>query len=256
MSKRHKFVITSLVLSLGFLGITLLDNEYRIGGIFGLSLISILLFVWTLKEGLGKNAALITLVLPPLFTLGVGLFWFLLPSTLYARLPVIVLYGVGMYVTALSANVMSVSVYKKIALARAAKGVSFVLTLFTSFLLYDAVLSLRSGIVLSTFLIFTASFLLYLQGLWISRMSRNIGREVVLYSAVFSYVTAGVGALIYFWPVSVVVGSLFLTVAMYVLLGLGQAKLEGRLFKATVNEYLVVGVVVFLLMLISTSWHG
>ena len=243
-------------MSLGFFGITFLENEYRIAGISGLSFVSIVLFWWTLREALGKNATLLTLVLPPLFTFGVGLFWFLLPSTFYARLPVIVLYGVGVYVTALTSNVFAVSVHKKIALARAAKGVSFVLTLFTSFLLYDAVLSLRSGILSSTLLLFVASFPIYLQGLWVSKITKNINRELIMYSAIFSYATAAGGSLLYFWPVTVVVGSLFLTVAVYVLLGLGQAKLEGRLFRATVNEYLVVGILVFLIMFLSTSWHG
>jgi hypothetical protein len=256
LSKRNKFVITSLLLSLGFFGITLLENEYRVSGISGLSLASIFLFFWVLREGLGKNATLLTLILPPLFTLGVGLFWFLLPSTLYARLPVILLYGVGVYVAELTSNVFSVSVHKKIALARAAKGVSFVLTLFTSFLLYDAVLSLRLGVFMSTLLLFAASFPLYLQGLWVSKITKNISRELIMHSVVYSYVTATGGALLYFWPVTVVVGSLFLTVGVYVLLGLGQAKLEGRLFKQTINEYLVVGVIVFMLMLLSTSWHG
>lgn len=256
LSKRHKFLITSAILSLGFFGITLLENEQRIAGISGLSLLSIVLFFWTLHEGIGKNATLLTLLLPPLFTLGVGLFWFLLPSTIYARLPVIFLYGVGVYVSALTSNVFTVSVHKKIALARAAKGVSFVLTLFTAFLLYDAILSLRSDILPSTLMLFVSSFPIYLQGLWVSKITKEISREIINYSVVFAYITAAAGALLYFWPVTVVVGSLFLTVAVYVLLGLGQSKLEGRLFKATVNEYLIVGILVFAIMLISTSWRG
>jgi hypothetical protein len=79
---------------------------------------------------------------------------------------------------------------------------------------------------------------------------------MLTHALAFSYVLGTGGMMLYFWPVSVVVGSLFLTVAVYVLLGLGQAKIEGRLFKQTVYEYLTVGIVVFLLMLLSTSWKG
>ncbi len=57
-----------------------------------------------------------------------------------------------------------------------------------------------------------------------------------------------------FLPVTVVVGSLFMTVAMYMLLGLGQAKLESRLFSQTVREYLVVGTLVFIGMFLATHW--
>lgn len=256
MSKRHKFLLTSFLLSLGFFGITFLENGNRLLGIAVLSLVSIALFFWTLKEGIGLNATLLCLILPPLYTLGVGLFWFLLPSTLYARLPIIVLYGIGLYSIALTSNVLSVSVLRKIALARAAKGVSFVLTLFTLFLLYDAVLSLKVNIIVTSAAVFVVSFPLFLQGLWVSRITRDVGREVLVYSAVFSYIVGGMALLIYFWPVSVVVGSLFLTVGVYVLLGLGQAKIEGRLFRQTITEYLAVGGLVFLVMLFSTNWHG
>ena len=61
---------------------------------------------------------------------------------------------------------------------------------------------------------------------------------------------------LYFWPVTVVVGSLFLTIAVYMLLGLGQAKIEGRLFSQTVREYLIVGVLVFIGMFFATRWGG
>jgi hypothetical protein len=238
------------------MGITFLGNEDRLIGIALLTFGSIALFVWMLKEGLNWDATLLTLIMPPLFTLGVGLFWFLLPSTFYARLPVIALYGIGIYSIALTANVLSVSVLKKIALARAAKGVSFVLTLFTLFLLYDAVLSIKTSVVVSSLVIYLSSFFMFVQGLWVSRITKYVGREVALYSAIFSYIVSGIWFLLFFWPVTVVVGSLFLTVTVYMLLGLGQARIEGRLFRTTVNEYLIVGVAVFLVMMLTTSWHG
>lgn len=256
MTKRHKSVITSLLMSFGFYAITSLESENRVLGISLLSLAIVPFFFWTLRDVLKKNATILTLILPPAFTLGVGLFWFLLPSTFYAKLPILILYGVGVYVMALTANIFAVSVQKKIALARAAKGVSFVLTLFVSFLLYDAVLSLRTTLLMSSFLLFLASFPLFLQGLWASKITAEIERELLQYSLVLSYLVGVGGVMLYFWPVTVVVGSLFLTVGVYVLLGLGQAKLEGRLFKTTVNEYIIIGILVFIVMFLSTSWRG
>lgn len=256
MSKRHKFVLTSLLLALGFMGITFLANENRLIGISVLSVISLIFFAWTEHEGMGKDATVLTLFIPPLFTFGVGLFWFLLPSTFYARLPVIALYGVGMYAMALTSNIFIVSVQKKIALARAARGVSFVLTLFTAFLLYDAVLSLRDQLWQNILFVGLVSVPLFLHGLWVSKLTKHVSRKMIIYSTAFSYAVAMGAMMLYFWPVSVVVGSLFLTVAVYVLLGLGQAKLEGRLFKQTMYEYLTVGVAVFILMVLFTSWKG
>lgn len=256
MTKRRKFLITSLFLALGFAGINFLDNQYRFIAIGVLTLLTLVLFVWSLWEGLGRDATLLTLVLPTTFTLGVGLFWFLLPSSIYARIPVILLYGFGIYALCLTANIFTVSATRTIALVRAAKGVGFVLTLLTLFLVYDAILSIKAPIWLTSSLIFVSSIGLFMQGLWMSILDTAISKQLFSYALLFSLGVGEISLLLYFWPVTVVVGSLFLTIAVYVLLGLGQASLEGRLFKATLREYLTVGLVVFLAMFFATRWGG
>jgi len=256
MTKRQKFVFTSFLLTSGFIGISFLEGQNRFLGIFLLTLLTVILFAWSLREGLGKNATLLVLILPGLFTLGVGLFWFLLPSALYARIPILILYALGIYSLSLTKNIFTVSAIRTIALSRAAKGVGFVLTLFTSFLLFDAILSLRTNLFLNLVVIFLVSFPLFLQGLWTSVLTRNFFRDLLLFSAVFAYCLASTSLLLYFWPVTVIVGSIFLTVGVYVLLGLGQARLEERLFRQTVREYVLVGVLVFMAMILLTNWRG
>lgn len=256
MSKRRKFIITSLALSLGFLIINFLDNTYRFWFIGALTILTILLFVWSLIEGLSFDATLLTLILPGLFTLGVGLFWFLLPSTIFARIPIVALYGAGIYALCSTANIYTVSAVRAIALARAAKGVGFVLTLVTAFLIFDAIMSLRAPIWLNVPLVAISSFPVFLQGLWVSSLEKKLERTILVDAALFSLGMGEISFLLYFWPVTVVVGSIFLTIGMYMLLGLGQAKAEGRLFKATVREYLTIGIVVFIAMLFAPRWGG
>jgi hypothetical protein len=256
MTKRRKVVISSALLTLGLAGVILLRNEWRIYGIILTSLASIPLYYWSLSDVLQRNATLLTLVLPPLFTLGAGLFWFLLPSSVLTMLPILVLHGLGHYAISLTANIFAVSTVRTIALSRAASGVGFVLTLFVSFLLYNAALSLRTSPELSATLVFVSSVPLFLQGLWTSELSFHITKKMALYTLVFSYGVAILSVLLQFWPVSLIVGSLFLTIAVYVLLGLGQSQLEGRLFSRTVKEYLYIGLGVFLAMLLVTNWRG
>lgn len=256
MTKRRKFVITALTLSLGFLLVNFLDNQYRFWFIGGLTILTELLFVWSLVEGLSFDATLLTLILPGLFTLGVGLFWFLLPTTIFARIPIVILYGLGIYAMCSTSNIYTVSAIRAIALARAAKGVGFVLTLLTSFLIFDAILSLRSPIWITVPLIAVSSFPIYLQGLWASSLEKRLEKDILIYALLFSLGMGEVSLLLYFWPVTVVVGSIFLTIGMYMLLGLGQANKEGRLFKATIREYLTIGIVVFIAMLFAPRWGG
>ena len=254
MSKRTRFVITSLVLSLGFVGVQFLNDQNRFWAIGILGVLTFALFLWSLFENLGRNMTLLTLVLPVMYTLGVGFFWFLLPANIYARIPIVLFYGLGIYVLCLTANIYSVASVRTIALLRAARGVGFVLTLIASFLVFDAILSVRTEIYYLIPAVFILSFPLYLQGFWSMVLEKESSKELFTLSAISSLLTAELAAVLYFWPVTIVVGSLFLTASFYMLLGLGQSKLEGRLFKSTIREHLVVGILIFIAMTIATHW--
>jgi hypothetical protein len=254
MSKRRRFVITSLLLSLGFVAVQFLNDQNRFWAIGVLGVLTIILFYWSLFESLGHNMTLLTLILPTIFTLGVGVFWFLIPANIYARIPIVIFYAAGIYVLALTANIYSVAAARTIALLRAARGVGFVLTLLTSFLVFDAILSLKSEIYVLLPLVFTISFPLYFQGFWSMTLDTVFSKDLVILSIVSSLLTTEFAAALFFWPVTIVVGSIFLTVTFYLLLGLGQAKLDGRLFISTVREYLTVGVLIFIAMFFATHW--
>src|SRR3990172_4980854 len=118
MSKRRKFILTSVVLSLGFVGLQLVPDSYRFLSIALLGILTLILFFWSLREGLGFNMTLATLILPFFFTLSVGFFWFLLPSSLFTRIPIVVLFGLGVYALCLTANIFTVSAIRTIALLR------------------------------------------------------------------------------------------------------------------------------------------
>jgi hypothetical protein len=89
-----------------------------------------------LREGIDGIEWLTVLTLPPLYTAGVGLFYFLLPVRWLTRLPVAMAYGLGMYVLLLTENIFSVASIRTIQLLRAAQAVGFLLTLVTGFFLY------------------------------------------------------------------------------------------------------------------------
>ena len=254
MSKRRRFVITSLLLSLGFVAVQFLNDQNRFWAIGVLGVLTIILFYWSLFESLGHNMTLLTLILPTIFTLGVGVFWFLIPANIYARIPIVIFYAAGIYVLALTANIYSVAAARTIALLRAARGVGFVLTLLTSFLVFDAILSLKSEIYVLLPLVFTISFPLYFQGFWSMTLDTVFSKDLVILSIVSSLLTTEFAAALFFWPVTIVVGSIFLTVTFYLLLGLGQAKLDARLFISTVREHLTVGILIFIAMFFATHW--
>jgi len=254
MSKRRRFVITSAVLSLGFVAIQFLTDQNRFWAIGILGIATVILFFWSLFEGLGRNMTLLTLILPTIFTLGVGTFWFLLPANVFARIPIVIFYGLGIYVLCLTMNIFTVSAIRTIALLRAARGVGFVLSLVTSFLVFDAIISLRYPIYYLLPLVAVVSFPLFLQGFWSVVLEKEFSKDIFIISAVSTLIMVEIAAVLFFWPVTVVVGSLLLNVTFYILLGLGQSKIEGRLFSATIREHLIVGALVFIAMFFATHW--
>jgi hypothetical protein len=265
MTKRRRFLVTSIILSLGFIAIQLIstfkvnlfvENRFRLLTIGGLGLLTLILFSWSLKEGLRKNLTILSLVLPTFFTIGVGLFWFLLPANIFARLPAVIFYGLGIYALCLTTNIYTVAAIRTIALLRAARGVGFVLTLVTSFLIFDTILSLKASILITSLSVIAISFPLFLQGYWTVPLSTKISKQLISMSAIAALIIGEVAISLFFWPVTVVVGSLFLTVTAYMLLGLGQSKLEARLFVQTIREYLFVGALVFIGMFFATRWGG
>ena len=99
-------------------------------------------------------------------------------------------------------------------------------------------------------------FPIFLQGLWSIDLKSIFAKKVIGLTTLSSISISEVALVLYFWPVTVVVGSLFLTASMYTLLGLGQAYIEGRLFKQTVRDYLTIAVVVLVAMFFATRWSG
>lgn len=256
MSKRLRFIISSFILLIGFIIIQFLEGSFKFPAIGILVILTGLLSIWSFYEALGKNMTWVSLILPMLFTLSVGIFWFLLPVSIYTQIPIVIFYTLGIYVLYTTMNIYTVSSLKTIALLRAARGVGFVLTLVTSFLIFDAILSIRQNIFITAGLCLLSSFLLFLQGFWSINLEKKFDKHVFKMALVSSIIMAELSSLIFFWPVTVVVGSLFLTSGGYLLLGLGQSKLEERLFPATIREYLTVGLIVLIGMFFATRWGG
>ena len=256
ISKRQKFVFSALFLSFGLLVIQWGNPSWRYVVIGFLAIFTYLLSSWSLKEGLGGVEWFTVLALPTLFTAGVGLFYFLVPARWATHLPVIILYGIGIYGLLLTENIFSVAAIRTIQLLRAAQAVGFLLTLVTGFFLYDTILSFRLEFWHNFWLIFVVSLPLMLQGLWSINLEEKITFRLWFYSFALSLVLAELGLVFSFWPVTVVVGSLVLTTVFYITLGLAQHDLSERLFSRTINEYLSVGLTVMAVILLTTHWGG
>ena len=257
MKKRHKFVLVSLILAAGLVVTEWVGVEYKYQALVLLGGVSYLLSAWALREGLRGIEWLMALVLPTLYPMSVGMFYFLLPQKWLSLVAVLVLFGIGMYALLLTANIFTVAAIRTIQLLRAAHAVGFLLTLTTAFFLFDTVLSFKLTGYWNAALVMMVSLPLMLQGLWSMELTEGgVTRRVGLYAPVVAVILAGITWGLSFWPVGVALVSLFLVAMLYAGLGLVQQYLAGRLFENMVKEYLFVGLVVVVTVAMLTRWTG
>jgi len=256
ISKRQKFILTSLVLTLGLAGIEVSGISWRYQAIVLLAVVCWFLSAWGLKEGLEGIEWLTVLILPPIFTLTLGFFNFLLLNNLFVKSLVVVSYGIGIYILLLVGNIFSVAAIRTIQLLRSAQAVSFLFTLVISFFLYDIIFSFRLPFWENFLLVTAASFPLVFQNLWGVNLEKEISLKIWLYALILSFVQGEMAVAFSFWPLSVATGSLALVTVLYITVGLVQQELALKLFPKTISEYLRVGIIVFLVIFLTTYWGG
>ena len=207
---------------------------------------------WSLSEGLGGVEWLTALLPTALFTGAAGWFYILLPEVWWAKILITVIFAVGHYALLLSGNIFSVAAIRTIALLRAAQTVSLVMTLLSGFLLFDIIVSFRFPIFGSSILILFASLLLSIPALWTVEVGETLNIKIVLYSLVIALLMSMLSISISFWPTTISTSSLFLTSMLYCFLGLSSHHFSQRLFKNTVWEYVIVGLVVLSTVLVTS----
>src|SRR5581483_6686355 len=122
LSKRSKFVISCALLTCGMLlNFSLGPNfTYLSSGV--LAVFAGLLTLFSLWGDLPKRKQVVIVLLPSmLFTIAVGLFYFVLPQRWITRLIMLLIYGFGFYATLLVQNIYTISVARSIKLLQAAR---------------------------------------------------------------------------------------------------------------------------------------
>lgn len=247
LTKRRKFLLVSVILSLGLLIVQKLPVESRYGAIAGFALAAYLLTAWSLFKDLHGVNWVVNLILPTLYPVSVALFYFLLPQAVATRAVVVILFGISMYALLLTANIFAVATTRTIQLLRAARAVGFLLSILSSAFLFHVIFSLRQPTWIVGFLVLAVSLPILWQGAWSYVVSNTVKREFY-YGLVGAVVISELAIALSFWLISVPLASVVLAMGMYVILGLFQHDLEGRLFTRTIQEYLGFASIVFVVV--------
>lgn len=234
-------MIVSFLLTLGLLGIQTVGIDRRYEAIIFFSGMSTIFSAWALLTDLKGVEWLTVLILPALYPASVALFYFLLPESIISKIILLGLFGFGMYALLLTENIYSVAAIRTIQLLRVAHAVGFLITILTAIFLTGTLLSLRQDFWINGLSVGLMSFILLVQGLWSATLPPRLPRTVISVSAALAVMAGILAAAIGFLPIIPLVSAFLVSGYLYVVLGLMQHKLQGRLFAKTVQEYLTVG---------------
>lgn len=253
-TKRRMFVLVSLLLSAGLIIVQRLSVDSRYQAIGLLSVMAYSLSGWSLRKDLRGWGWVVDLILPTLFPTAVGLFYFLLPQAWAVRMVVVGVFTVSMYALLLTVNIFAVASARTIQLLRAARAVGFLLSIVTAALLFHVILSLHLTVGWVGLGVFGVAILILWQGVWSYVATSSVKREFY-YALVGACVLAEMVVALAFWSIDVPMASVMLTMGMYVVLGLFQHDLEGRLFQRTISEYLGFAGIVMVVVTMAVMWR-
>jgi len=255
-TKRQQFVVVTGILT-GFLMLTqLVPQDFRYPMVGVLSVVSYFSCAFALREDLHGAEWITLLTLPTLFTAAVAVFYFLLPTRWLTRLPIAILYAIGMYALLLTENIYNVAAARTIALLRAAHSVGFLLTLTTYYLLVQTILAYRLPAMANAVFTGLVTYPLALQILWSMNLRPTIGKRTRDIAAIITIVACELAWIFSLWPVRTTLFALFLTTCFYGLVGMGQQYLTERLYKRTVWEFFGVVSIVFIILVVTANWYA
>lgn len=255
ITKRQQFVITTLLLTLGMILTQLVSVEYRYPMVFLISIFTFFLTAFALREDLAGIEWMTLISLPTLFTAAVALFYFLLPTRWLTRIPVAFIYALGIYALLLTENIYNVAAIRTIALIRAAHSIGFLLSLVTFFLLVQSVINLMTFLPLTILIVFVISLVLCLQLLWATSLERRIPQTVKAIAFSISIIISELLYISLLLPINPTYRILFLTVCFYGMSGIGLQYLQDRLYKKTLQEFLIVVAIVGIIFVSGISWR-
>ncbi len=255
LSKRQEFVLISGILTMGLL-LTQLLPDYRYPMVIVLAISAYIGSAFVLRSDLKGIEYVTLLALPAFYTAAITLFYFLLPLRWITRIPVALLYILGMYALLLTENIYNVAANRTIALLRAAHTVGFLITLVTYFLLLSTVLAFRLHAIPTMIITGIISAILTFQILWSIELSPQVNTRIRHISISLALVFTELAWILSFWSVKSTIKALFLTTCFYSLVGMSQQYLVERLYKKTIIEFSSVIIVVGIILFLTTNWRG
>lgn len=272
MSKRTRFVIVSILLSVLLWLSTSANVELRFGLSLAVAALAYILSVWVLFDDLKGIEWVTLMVLPTMFTLGVALFANFLPNSIprlfgrvfqvetamllasILRFIYFLAAAMGIYGVLLIENIFSVASIRTIQLFRAARSVNFILTLLTGLFFYTTIFGLKLPFYVIGVSIFTVTYILSFPNLW--SVDLKLGELGIIHrmSLIIATILCLISISLAFWPIKPFMAGLVMTSTLYAQLGILEQRLSSRVYLEGVVEYIATVLIISMFGYWTTNW--
>lgn len=254
LSKRQRLVLLVVFLSLCLFVVEFFTGIKLLFLTVFLAIVTNILLYFVLRNDIKGTFYYPIFILPFFYTIAFSLFYSLIPARFLTKAALTGIYAFGLYSLFLTQNIFAVSGIRTINLLRSARIVSFVVTIVVLFFLINISFSLRPPLYLLPFFIFFVSFFLNFQSLWSYSLETEIISETLLLSILTALSLMQLSFILIIWPVDASIYSIFLTGIFYTYSGLTHAWIEKRLFRGVLWEYVWVGFLSILILLVFSKW--
>lgn len=253
IEKRVRFVVTTVALSLLLLLATFSYYDKAWFFIPVLFIATYLLTFFSILEGIQKAEWITLFIMPIGLSLVFYMFYYLIPVRWLTRVPFIAMYAVSIYAILLTSNIFNVGVEKSIRLYKAAFSVNYFYHTILSFIAFSILFTLRENALFNALIAAVVIFPFAIQLLWTIRLQHSVERDMLVYAAFIAAIIGEFALVISFVPFKPSIAALLLTSAYYTIAGLTTAHVDGRLFKNTIREYVIVLAFVIIVSLLTLS---
>ncbi len=261
MSKKLKYLLSSVMAAVGFYNFLALSYESRNYGL----MVGVVLVIICLWFGLGiifeadVGMRLVSVIMPLIFFVGFGMFSSLLSLNLVGRLVLTTVFGLVIYTIFLVENVFMVAIgFRTVPLYRAAYTVSLIILLIACFFLFNTLYSFGFDYKVNSLAVGVLSFFIFVYQFWaitIELPDDGKKKNKMAFTLIPAFLIAQLALVFSFWPVGIFKGSIYLVSAIYVLSSLIQAEIRERLFRRTWLMFVWIGVAIVLGIVLVTRWR-
>lgn len=253
-TKREKLIFTSLLLTTTLLLGAFVDGPlwFALFALSGAACAVLVLFAF--KEDIAGLRYFFIPLFPVLFTLAAHLILYAIPMHSSVIFVLAMVYGVLVYLVLLISNIFNISAMRTIPLIRAAHAASFFLNLVTIFFLCFFLATLK----IHPLLLIPGAFLtvvlpcLYL--FWSFGLETVLTRQVMVKTITVAIIVAETALVLGFWPISPLEYGLFLTIMVYLCVGILHQEMVNLLRKRIIIEYSLVLGFALMLLFITAKW--